>query len=245
MAAFSTSATRFVPQYLQARDYERLRGFMRAARWTAFLIGAAAAAAASAVIYLLGPVIEPYYVAPLLIALLALPFFAFALIQDGIARSYDWSSLAMLPTYIWRPLAILVLLVAVALAGGQTDARTTAAVAVAATMIVALYQYVHLSRRLAPQIPAGPYRIEMTSWLAVSMPMLLVEGFLQLITSADVIMVSFFSGTRMRSRSISPPPRRWRSSTSSILPFGPLRPTGSQASPTAGMKPDLPITCAG
>lgn len=189
---FSSSANRFIPQYLQTGDFEGLRGFLRTSRQAAFLIGAGAAGLGIVLVYLFRSMIDPNYIGPMMVVLLALPFFAFGLVQDGIARSYDWPSLAMLPTYIWRPLAILVLLVAVALAGLRTDALTTTVVAVTATILIALYQYVHLGRRLAPQVPTGPNRIELKYWLAISMPMLLVDGFLQLITSADVIMVSFF-----------------------------------------------------
>lgn len=189
---FSTSASRFLPQYRQKGDLERLRGFLRASRQLAFFLGAAAAGIGIALIFLFRPVIEPHYVQPLAVVLLALPFFSFGLVQDGIARSYDWPSLAMLPTYIWRPLAILFLLVLIMVAGFKADALTTGIAAVAATALVALYQYLHLRRRLSPGIPAGPHRVEMKTWLAVSMPMLMVDGFLQLITSADVIMVSFF-----------------------------------------------------
>lgn len=92
------------------------------------------------------------------VVLLALPFFAFGLVQDGIARSYDWSSLAMLPTYIWRPLAILFLLVGAVLAGFRPDALTAAIVAVVATALVALYQFLHLRRRLGPAFRRGRTR---------------------------------------------------------------------------------------
>jgi len=190
---FSSSANRFIPQYRQAGDLERLRGFLRCSGQIAFFIGAAAAALGIGLVYLLRPVIDPNYVLPLAVVLLALPFFAFGLVQDGVARSYDWTFLAMLPTYIWRPMAILfLLLAAVVLSGFQANALTTAVVAVAATVLIAGYQYLHLRRRLKPRIPAGPAKVELKSWLVISMPMLMVDGFLQLITSADVIMVSFF-----------------------------------------------------
>lgn len=189
---FSSSANRFIPQYRQTDDLDGLRGFLRTSRQAAFLFGVAIAILGIGLVYLLRPVIDPDYVQPLVIVLMALPFFAFGLVQDGIARSYDWSSLAMLPTYIWRPLAILFLLVAVVLTGRHADASTTAFVAVAATLLVAGYQYFHLAHRLKPSVSEGPRRAELKTWLLISMPMLLVDGFLQLITSADVIMVSFF-----------------------------------------------------
>ncbi|WP_281926686.1 oligosaccharide flippase family protein [Roseibium album] len=189
---FSTSASRFIPQYRQAGDLAALRGFLKASRLIAFLIGIGAAVIGIELVHLLRPAIDPSYNQPLIIVFLALPFFAFGLVQDGIARSYDWPSLAMLPTYIWRPLAILLLLVAAVFAGRPASAETAAFVAVAATLLVAGYQYFHLRKRLPQQIPPGPSRVELKSWVVVSLPMLMVEGFLQLITSADVIMVSFF-----------------------------------------------------
>lgn len=189
---FSTSASRFIPQYRQSNDLDGLRGFLKASRMIAFVIGVGAAAVAIGLVFLLQPAIDPSYTQPLAIVFLALPFFAFGLVQDGIARSYDWPSLAMLPTYIWRPLAILLLLVTAVLTGLPASAETAAIVAVSATLIVAAYQYFHLRSRLPHQVPSGPARIELKSWVVISMPMLMVEGFLQLITSADVIMVSFF-----------------------------------------------------
>ncbi|MBN9674092.1 oligosaccharide flippase family protein [Labrenzia aggregata] len=189
---FSTSVSRFVPEYRQSGDLSGLRGFLFAGRLTAFGLGAAIALTGIGLVFLFRPVIDPFYVLPLSVVLLALPFFSFGQVQDGIARSFDWISLAMLPTYIWRPLTILFLLVAAVLAGFQANALTAVTAAVSATVLVAAYQHGHLGRRLAPVIPAGPRRIELRSWVIVSMPMLMVEGFLQLLTSADVIMVSLF-----------------------------------------------------
>ncbi|WP_306141977.1 lipopolysaccharide biosynthesis protein [Roseibium sp. MMSF_3412] len=189
---FSTSASRFIPQYRQTGDLNGLRGFLSASRQAAFLIGVGTAALAITGVFLARPFIAPTYVEPLVIVFLALPFFAFGLVQDGIARSHDWPSLAMLPTYIWRPLAILFLLVAVSVAGMPATATTAAIIAVAATSLVAAYQYVHLRARLPSKVPKGPARTDLKTWLAISLPMLMVEGFLQLLTSADVIMVSFF-----------------------------------------------------
>lgn len=189
---FSTSASRFIPQYRQSGDLDGLRGFLRTSRQLAFVIGAGVSVLAASLVALARPLLDPSYVQPLLIVSLALPFFAFGLVQDGIARSHDWPSLAMLPTYIWRPLTILVLLIVALVAGYPATATSAATLAVVATGLVAVYQYLHLRRRLPQQVPKGPVRIDMRSWLAISLPMLMVEGFLQLITSADVIMVSLF-----------------------------------------------------
>jgi len=189
---FSSSPNRFIPEYTQNGDLARLRGFLKASRLSALITGFVLAALGMATVQLLSPVIEPYYVWPLTIIFLALPLFALGGVQDGIARSYDWPSLAMLPTYIWRPLAIIALILALIFAGKPANALTAAAAAIAATWVVAFYQLFMLNKRLGSEVSPGPRKIELNGWLAISLPMLLVEGFLQLITSADVIMVSFW-----------------------------------------------------
>lgn len=189
---FSSSPNRFIPQYQQVSDFDRLRGFLFASRGIAFGVALVLSGVGLAAIWLLREIIEPYYVLPAAIVMCALPLFAFGGVQDGIARSYDWPSLAMLPTYIWRPLAILGLVVGLMFLGNPVTALTVAMAAVGATWIVALYQFARLRNRLKDKVPSGPRRLDLNSWLAISLPMLLVEGFLQLITSADVIMVSFW-----------------------------------------------------
>lgn len=189
---FSASPNRFIPQYTKSGDMPLLRGFLLFGRLGALAFGGILAAAGMSVVWLLSARIDAYYVQPLMIILLALPFFALGGVQDAIARSYDWITLAMFPTYIWRPLAVPVLVLLLLVVNGEVNAVQAAAVAVGATWMVALYQLFALNRRLNDGISSGPCKIDGATWLAVSFPMLLVEGFLQLIVSADVLMVSFW-----------------------------------------------------
>ncbi|WP_417670081.1 lipopolysaccharide biosynthesis protein [Roseibium sp.] len=189
---FSSSPNRFIPQYSETGDIARLRGFLVTSRLGALFAGVVLAALAMLCVWFLRDRIEAYYVQPFLLTLLALPLFALGGVQDSIARSYDWTGLAMSPTYLWRPLAIIVLVLAIMLGTGHVSAFQAAAAAIAATWVIALYQLFVLNRRLAQKVTNGPRIMDTPTWLAVSLPMLLVEGFLQLITSADVIMVSFW-----------------------------------------------------
>jgi O-antigen/teichoic acid export membrane protein len=189
---FSSSTTRFIPQYIQTGDFDRLRGFLAASRGVALMLASMTAALAIAAVFLLRPHIESYYILPAVVVFLALPMFAFGGVLDGIARSYDWPGLAMLPTYILRPLAILSVLFLLVWLGEPATAMTAAIAAVIACWGVALYQNMKLNSRLKAKVPAGHRKTDLKYWFAISMPMLMVDGFLQLITSADVIMVSFW-----------------------------------------------------
>ena len=84
-------------------------------------------------IWLLRDALDHYVVIPLFLACLVLPFYALTNVQDGIARSYNWVHLALLPPYILRPLLLIVLMVAGFLSGLPADATTAMAAAVVAT----------------------------------------------------------------------------------------------------------------
>ncbi|GGB38709.1 polysaccharide biosynthesis protein [Roseibium aquae] len=191
-AGFSSSPGRFIPEYRHRGSLQKLRGFLVASRMIVFAFALTVAVLAGLLLSAFKGLIEPHYVGPLALSLVALPFLALSGVQDGIARSHDWPVLAVLPTFIWRPLAVLILLGGLVLAGQPATAQTAVMAALAATLAILVYQSLHLHARLRKTIPAGPRETEMKTWLAVSLPMLMVDGFMQLLTSADVLMVSLW-----------------------------------------------------
>ena len=48
---------------------------------------------------MLEPLLADYVVLPLMVACVTLPFYALMQMQDGIARSYNWVQLALMPMY--------------------------------------------------------------------------------------------------------------------------------------------------
>ncbi len=189
---FSSSPNRFIPQYAETQSPGFLRGYLRASQLLVFVVGTGIALIAATILWQISPHLDPSYVLPAWIILLSIPVYALTGVQEAIARSYDWPLVALLPTYIWRPLAIPLLLALVMVTGSVITAHTAAWAAVAATWGVALYQLAILTPRLNRIVPPAARQYDMPLWLSVSLPMLLVEGSLQLITSADVIMVSFW-----------------------------------------------------
>ena len=47
---------------------------------------------------------------PLYLACVIIPIYGLVQVQAGIAQSYDWPNLALMPFYIWRQLTITVLM---------------------------------------------------------------------------------------------------------------------------------------
>jgi O-antigen/teichoic acid export membrane protein len=186
------AAQRFVPQYTQEKTLDLLRGFISGSCWMVFLSAAAVAALLALAARLLQLSFVPHQLMPMYLACAILPAYAVSLMLDGIARSYNWIGLALLPGYILRPL-LVVLLMAVAYGfGARADAATAITVALGATWIATAVQAVVLNRRFAATIPAGAKAREVKTWLRTSLPILMVWGFYTLLTYTDILMLQQF-----------------------------------------------------
>ncbi|AXK81801.1 flippase [Pseudolabrys taiwanensis] len=185
----SSAARRFIPEYTELKAFDHLRGFIAGSRWLAFGIASAIGAVGAVGVWLLQDVINHYTVIPLYLACLTIPIYGLVQTQAGIAQSYDWPNLALMPFYIWRQLAITVAMGAAWLFGAPTDAVTAMIVAVATTWLVTLGQLVMLERRLKRKVEPGPKTYEPKTWLATSLPIFVVEGFYLLLTYVDILML--------------------------------------------------------
>ena len=189
---FPSAVIRFVPRYLNLGQMEPLRGIVLGARLFAFLAATALAGLALLAIHLLGPRVESYYVLPFMLGALCLPMLALGDTQDGVSRSFSFKALALGPTFLLRPTLVLVAMVGAVAAGWPPTAATALTAALLATWTTSLVQFLWLNRALRREIAPGPRRFHAATWLAVALPIFLVEGFFQLLTNVDILMVGRF-----------------------------------------------------
>ena len=189
---FNSSVQRLIPEYLAFNQMALLRGILYASR----IIGVVSATffmlVTMAVFWFGSGHVPDYYVVPACLAALCLPMFTLTDVQEGIARSRDWGDLAIMPTYIWRPLLILLAVLAASLVDLPHTATIACFAAIFATWGAALYQKISMDRRLRHLVGPGPRQWLPGDWIRLSLPIFLVEGFFTLLTSADVLMVSYF-----------------------------------------------------
>jgi O-antigen/teichoic acid export membrane protein len=183
----SSAARRFIPEYVELKDFDRLRGFLSGSRWVALGVASAIALIGVVVVTLISPWLKPYAVIPLYLTCIALPICGVGQAQSGVAQSYDWPNLAFAPFYIIRQFAIVVLIAAAYLIGAPIDAVTVMIVGVAITWAVTVGQTLVLNRRLKNKVPDGPRRYEVKEWFATSLPIFMAEGFYLLLTYVDII----------------------------------------------------------
>jgi O-antigen/teichoic acid export membrane protein len=119
----SSAAQRFIPEYNRSGAYDRLRGFISRSRWIACGSAIVIAAVGASTVHLLQAYIPAYLALPLSIAFVTLPFYTVMQVQDGIARSYNWINLALLPPYVIRHVVILALVLAAYLLRSRSHLR--------------------------------------------------------------------------------------------------------------------------
>ena len=188
----SSAARRFIPEYTELKALDRLRGFLSGSRWLAFAVATGFGIIGAIGVTLLAPYLDHFAVVPLYLACVTIPVYGLVQVQAGIAQSYDWPNLALMPFYIWRQATITVLMGAAYLIGAPTDAVTAMIVAVVTTWAVTIVQLFMLDRRLKRKVPAGPKQYEAKVWFATSIPIFVVEGFYLLLTYVDILTLEHF-----------------------------------------------------
>jgi len=189
---FPTSLIRFIPQYRESGSLPELRGLLFTSQVFVFVSAGLMAAAGILCLYLIGDRIDAYFLVPLYLGAFALPMIALGDVLDGAARANNWPVNALSPTFLVRPVLILVFAAIAVLSGFSATAIVTMAAALAATSATTLGQFFILGRRLRRRYGAGDRLVLFTRWFRVALPIFLVEGFYYLLTNSDVIMVGFF-----------------------------------------------------
>ncbi len=187
---FPSAVVRFVGEYRERGEPALIHGVIRASMYISLFCSTAIAAAGCLILYLFPAIITNYYVIPVFLAAICLPMLAIEGVMDCIARAFNWPKVAFLPTYIMRPLAILLLAGIAFIIGFPANAETTLWAAIGACFISTIVQFVVLLKKLRKEIPYQKPKYQIKTWVLVALPIFLVEGFYTLMTSVDVLIVS-------------------------------------------------------
>src|SRR5215467_7347943 len=188
----SASAQKLIPEYRARGDHALLRGFLSGSRWLTFVVSSLVSLALAGLVKLLAPWMDTAAVVPLYIGCATLPAFVVANTQDGIARSHDWMRLGLMPQFIVRQTLIIGFTAGAFVLGFNLGATAAMLASFAAVWLAMLGQMIVLNRRLAGHVEPGAKAYDVRGWLAVSLPILLVEGFYLLLSYTDVLVLQQF-----------------------------------------------------
>jgi O-antigen/teichoic acid export membrane protein len=192
----SASAQKIIPEYRTRGEHAMLRGFLSGSRWMTFVVSSIVSALLALAVKSLSPWIDTNTVVPLYIGCITLPAFVVANTQDGIARSHDWMRLGLMPQFIVRQSMIIGVTAGMFVLGFKLGATAAMLASAAAVWIAMIGQMVVLNRRLGHHIEPGPKTYDIRGWLAISLPVLMVEGFYLLLSYTDVLMLQQFRSSQ-------------------------------------------------
>jgi O-antigen/teichoic acid export membrane protein len=186
------TAQRYIPEYTQRNQFDRLRGFLLASRWLVFAIGTAAALLGALAVHRFARAFDVAAIVPLYFACIALPFYALANMLDGMARCYNAANIALLPQFVLRPIILIAVVGTAHAFGFMTDAATAMIAFAFATWVTTLFQLGMLQRRIAAAVPPGPRSYDIPQWIVTSLPIIAVWAFYTLLTYTDVLVLRHF-----------------------------------------------------
>ncbi len=189
---FQTAILRFVPEYSERGESRLLRGIVLGSRIQGFVAATAFAVIGALGLYAFGDNLSSYYLIPLYLGAITLPMLAIGEIHDGVSRAINWADLSLWPTFIIRPILIIAFMAAALQYGAEPNAVTAMGAVIAATYLTSIGQLVWLERRMHTVVPRGPRDYQPRTWVAIALPIFIVEGFFNLLTNVDIIIVGHF-----------------------------------------------------
>lgn len=206
---FGQIAVRYLAQYQADGANDFAHGFLRAGIGIT-LAGSLVMAAAGFAFF---PLIERGYgllcCTVLGIGLIALPFFALTDFFEGVARSQGWTIRALVPPYLVRQGALLLVLLGAMAAGRHVDAEFAIAAALGATMLAAIVQVALIAGKTRAAFPPAAPAYAEAEWRKAAIPTLLSDFALLARQNIDLILLGlmappaavglYFAATRIAS----------------------------------------------
>jgi len=190
----SMAVVRFVPQYLVKDSWGHLSGLIRRCTSIVLVVGVVVGVIGWLVLVIFDDMIADYYITPLRLAILCIPFLTLVALLAGISRGFGWLQLAYIPQLILVPgLILLGVAVFSAIVGSPTAVIVLiiAVVACAFTALANTYQF----RATIPKMVKGSEPIyETRLWLRVAVPLFLSDGVFLILWSTDSVMLGSLMG---------------------------------------------------
>lgn len=197
---FNDSCLRFLPRYLSRGRFDDAHAYLGIGYRVVVAGSLAIAGLGLAVLWGLSAVAPTVDGRWLLLELcfVGIPFLAFELYLEGIARSFGWFVLAAAPAYVLRPVVLALAVVAAALLGFHLDAAAALGIAIAVTGAVTLGQAVVLRQWVRGQIgiprpAAGSSRKRRRLWLAATLPLTIVYGIEEMYLVSDILVLGLLA----------------------------------------------------
>jgi len=188
----NTVVLRFIPQYKENGETGHLNGLLFTSRLFSLGLGVLIGVVGYLTLMLFQEAIPEYYLMPLILALVCLPFYGLMDVQESIGRAEGWISLGLLPIFIIRPIILLVFMAGAIYFGAPANASTCLLVLLVATVFLSVAQWAMMHGKTRKYQPDNTHKFEMKHWVGVALPLLFMDGFYLFMTHTDILVINAY-----------------------------------------------------
>jgi len=192
---FPTAVLRFVPEYMSQKKWSLLQGVLRVSGGFTFLAGLTISMVLAIIINMYAGVLgfEEAQVNVLTLGIWLVPILALVNLNAELFKAFRRIVLAYTPQVLLRPV-VLVAGAGVLFWNGALTARSAVGAAYLSLLAALVVQVWALTRGLPNEARGVRPTYDVKHWLRVSLPLLLISGYLVLLNQMDVIMIGFWLG---------------------------------------------------
>ncbi len=191
---FGPSLLRFVPEYKTNQDESRLKGVLQGSLGIAIITSVAFAVLASGVVILLNMQRGVDHAASIIIGFWVIPFLAINTLSMNMLRGVRKMTAAYVPSQILRPVIIIIGSYIIFSSGGYASLGSDAVLII--TIIALVVVELFAGWQIHKFLPLGEKKVratyEIRNWLRISLPLLLIGGFVKIIKQTDILMIGMF-----------------------------------------------------
>ncbi len=192
---FPILVVRFVPEYRVGERWDRLRGLLQWGSTRVLAVGVGVALLSMAVVVLFDAEGAGVYTRALRIGLWLVPLQALLSVIGGMYRGFHWIGRAY-AIRVLRHAVMLALLFMLWASGLALTSLHALGAVLAAALLVLLVMGGALWRRVPVPVRQARAAYLPRTWLRVSIPLLLVGGFVMVLNQTDILMVGSLLGPR-------------------------------------------------
>lgn len=186
------AAYRVLSRALADGRKDLMAGFVRRGRQVLLGSSAIVIAVGAVALFAPGTPVPAEQRTPLLLALIAVPFYGLMRQASGIAHSLTWWHAAFLPDLAIRPLLLLCAIVAARAGGLPLTAATVMGWQLAVILLVAAGQTAYVAVHWKPQIGVPSPSYATSDWLHTAWPLLFVALFTNFFMELNLIVAGHF-----------------------------------------------------
>ena len=193
---YQESAVRFLPRYHKRNQEQFVMSFFRHGAKVVLGASGLIALVGAGTIWLFGDQIAAAYYVPALVLAFGLPIIALEIYLEGVARGLGWYFLSIVPTFVLRPLIVILLMLAMNQTGFQFDAGSTLAVMVGVSVVLMAGQTLIMVLKMKPKSllrsPTRHWRLRKT-WFFATIPLVIVSGIDEVLYWSDIVLLGFLT----------------------------------------------------